>query len=84
MVGVLQAAGVILERTMTGSLVMKTHFMFHDVHDVVDLGVGENLIWIIDYIVMVKTRQTADVGLRKAIVVNGNTFLCDNLQIPSC
>lgn len=36
-VGVLHAAGVILERTTTGGLVKKTHFTIHDVIDVVDL-----------------------------------------------
>jgi len=46
--GVLQAAGVILERTMTGGLVKKTHSMIQDVHNVVDPGVTEHPDWIID------------------------------------
>lgn len=41
-VGVMQAAGVILERTTTGGLVKKTHFMFYGVHNVVDLEVMED------------------------------------------
>lgn len=45
---VLQAAGLIIERTTTGGLVKKTHFMIHDVHNIVDLREIVHSDWIID------------------------------------
>jgi hypothetical protein len=43
-----QGSGIILERTISGSLVKRAHFVVNDENHAIDLGLVQTLDWIVD------------------------------------